>query len=277
MRIAAIAVAVWVATVWFCGFVYVVVSYTAAASHVPARRAGAVAKSMLREMWLVMWTQPIAPLFQVVLGVRMGSGGGDVPVVLVHGYFQNRVDFLFLARRLRASGSGPLFACNFFWPQALEKSSATVQRFVEWVCAETGAAQVDMVTHSAGGLFALDVIDREPDLVRRAVLIAVPAGGVPWRGPLVGTSGDQLRASSARTPARTGANRVPTLSIFSAHDNVVHPTTTSRLEGAMVTNVRVDGAGHLSVLFDPDVADRVCAFLADDRPDGEEPAGAEEV
>ena len=88
----------------------------------------------------------------------MGSGGGDVPVVLVHGYFQNRVDFLYLARRLRAAGAGPIYACNFFWPQRLEQSSDDVRSFVARVLAETGAEQVDVLTHSSGGLFALDMI-----------------------------------------------------------------------------------------------------------------------
>ena len=216
----------------------------------------------MREMWTVMWTQPLAPIFQVFLGVRMGAGVGEIPIVLVHGYFQNRVDFLYLARRLRKAGSGPLFACNFSWPQSLERSSATVEQFVEWVCSETGAREVDLVTHSTGGLFALDLLVRRPGSIRRVAVIAIPGKGVPWRGPLIGSSGSQLRAGSSYQANRPSiVADTPVLSIYSVHDNVVHPASTSRLQDGLTENVEVEGPGHLSVLFDRRIADRVCDFL----------------
>jgi pimeloyl-ACP methyl ester carboxylesterase len=217
---------------------------------------------MAREMWLVMWTQPLLPVFQIFFGARMGSGGGSVPVVFVHGYFQNRVDFLYLASRLRKAGAGPLFACNFFWPQSLERSSATVERFVEWVRMDTGVPAVDLVTHSTGGLFALDMLESRPEVVRRVAMIALPGKGVPWRGPLVGRSGTQLRADSFyRAQGETHIDSTPALSIYSAHDNVVHPASTSHLDGPCAHNVEFDDPGHLSVLFDREIADEVCRFL----------------
>jgi pimeloyl-ACP methyl ester carboxylesterase len=253
--------------VWACLLVYVVVSYIAAIRYVPSRGIATTAGAMLRELWVGMWIQPLIPLFQVFLGVRLGSGGGSVPVVLVHGYFQNRVDFLYLASRLRKAGSGPLFAVNFFWPQPLERSSATVERFVEWVRRETGAEQVELLTHSTGGLFALDMIEQRPEIIRRVAMIALPGKGVPWRGPLVGRAGNQLRVGSFYRADRDAAvNEVPVMSIYSAHDNVVHPASTSQLEGPLAVNVEVEGPGHLSVLFDRQIADRVSDFLLSKEP-----------
>ena len=247
---------------WAFALVYVVVSYVAASRYVPPRSSAATIRAMARELWLAMWTQPLMPFFQVALGVRLGSGGGDVPVVLVHGYFQNRVDFLYLARRMRAAGSGPLFAVNFFWPQSLERSSATVERFVDWVREETGAESVELLTHSTGGLLALDLLERRPGLVRRAAMIALPGKGVPWRGPLIGRSGAQLRIGSFyRADREPRIGSVPVLSVYSVHDNVVHPATTSVLDGEHAFNVAVDGLGHLSVLFDRGIAERVTDFL----------------
>jgi pimeloyl-ACP methyl ester carboxylesterase len=248
--------------VWACALVYVVVSYAAAIHYVPVRPAGAFVGAVVREMWFAMWTQPLMPFFQALLGVRLGSGGGTVPIVLVHGYFQNRVDFLYLASRLRKADSGPLFAVNFFWPQSLERSSATVERFVDWVREETGADSVDLLTHSTGGLLGLDLLERRPGLVRRAAMIALPGKGVPWRGPLIGRSGKQLRMGSFyRADREPRIGSVPVLSIYSVHDNVVHPATTSVLEDERAFNVAVDGPGHLSVLFDRGLADRVTEFL----------------
>jgi len=240
---------------------YVAVSYAESMGRLPKRSLSSSLRWVLRECWLVLWTQPLLPVFQV-LGGRMGGQPGGVPIVLVHGYFQNRVDFLYLVRRLLKAGCGPLYAFNFFWPQSLETSSQQLEQFVERVRAQTGASAVDLLTHSSGGLLALDVIAEQPEGVRRAAMIAVPARGVPWRGPVLGRSGSQLRADSLYQARRSNVvEGVPVLSVYSTHDNMVHPVTTSRLEGDRVTNLEVEGPGHLAVLFDRRTADAVCDFL----------------
>ncbi len=271
-RVAGLALVGWLAVVWACGLVYIAASYAESRHRLPHRSAGSSLRWMLREMWLIVWTQPLMPLFQL-FGKRMGDGGGAVPVVLVHGYFQNRVDFIYLARRLRAAGAGPLYAFNFLWPQALETSSRQVARFVDQVREETGAEQVDLLSHSTGGLFVLDLIATRPEVVRRAAVIAIPARGVPWRGPVLGRSGSQLRVGSLYQSGRSAyAEDVPVLSVYSAHDNLVNPVTTSELEGPMVRNMRVEGPGHLGVLFDAGIGDAVVAFLGDEAAE-EAPAG----
>jgi triacylglycerol lipase len=260
-RVALVVAACWVLIVWLSGVLYVAVSYVVAWRQLPAGPPGRLLRSALLETWNVVWSQPLMPWFQV-FGKRMLTGGGKVPIVMLHGYFQNRADFLYLAAQLIKRGSGPLYACNFFWPQSLERSADNVLAFVERVLARTGAQQVDLLTHSSGGLLALDIIAEHPELVRRAALIALPAHGVRWRGPVLGKSGQQLRSDSKYWANRKLETRdVPVLSVYSAHDNVVYPVQTSMLEGPRVTNEEVDYLGHLSVLFDVHVADLVCDFL----------------
>jgi len=265
VRVFLIAIAAWVGAVWAAGTVYIAVSYANARSHVPPRPLHRAVRSILREAWCVVWTQPLLIAYQFA-GRRMGSGGGDVPVVLIHGYFQNRVDFLYLARRLRRAGSGPLFACNFFWPQSLERSSAAVARFIDQVRAETGAPRVDLLTHSTGGLFALDYIAQNPGAVRRAVVVALPARGVPWRGPVLGPAGSQLRTGSLyHATHEIDVGSVPVMSVYSAQDNLVHPVQTSQIEGESATNFEVADPGHLAVLFDREAADAIVGFLGAQR------------
>ena len=260
-RITLLAVAIWVTVVWFSGAVYIVVSYIEAMRHVPDRSLRDTVASVLRECWNVAWTQPLLPLFQMTAR-KMSTGGGSVPIVLVHGYCQNRVDFLYLAQRLRRAGCGPLYACNFFWPQPLERSATTVREFVEWVREKTGAEQVDLLTHSSGGLLALELLATDPEWVRRVCVIAIPWRGVTWRGPVVGPAGSQLRADSRYAQTRPQEiSGGPVLSIYSAHDNLVHPPETSRLTGADVEVLEVSNLGHLSVLFDRSIADAACEFL----------------
>jgi hypothetical protein len=57
---------------------------------------------------------------------------------------------------------------------------------------------------------------------------------------------------------------VPALSIYSAHDNLVYPVTTSMIQGSGASNLEVDNLGHLAVLFDRRVGDAVCEFLLGD-------------
>jgi len=266
LRAVLIGLGVWIVAAWFAGLVYIVVTYIEAIRHVPQRSVSQALRSVLREAWCVMWSQPLLPVFQVAVR-RMGAGGGEVPIVLVHGYFQNRVDFLYLAKRLRAEGCGPLYACNFFWPQSLEKSANTVSSFVEGVMAETGSSQVDLLTHSSGGLLGLDLLASHPEWVRRTAVIAIPWRGVTWRGPVLGRSGSQLRADSLYTQNRPREiEGGPVLSIYSAHDNLVHPPETSRITGPQVTVHEVENLGHLAILFDPEVADAACAFLLAEEP-----------
>lgn len=261
LRAAAFAVIGWLSIVWVSGLGYIAVTFPESARHVPRRPLSATMRAVLREAWCVFWTQPLMLWFQF-FGKDMGSGGGDVPIVLVHGYFQNRVDFLYLVRRLRKGGCGPLYAINFAWPQPLEYSSSTIAKFVDQVRAKTGAEKVDLLTHSTGGLFALDLIAQNPEIIRRAAVIALPGKGVTWRGPVIGKAGSQLRAGSLYHASRSIEVRgVPVLSAYSAHDNLVHPVETSRLEGESVTNFEVDSPGHLSVLFDRQIGDAVCEFL----------------
>lgn len=261
LRTAALALGVWILAVWAVGVGYIVVTYIEAIRHVPKRSLADTLRSGLQEAFYVGWTQPLLPVFQVALK-RMGSGGGGTPIVLVHGYFQNRADFLYLANRLKAAGCGPLYAANFFWPQSLETSALFVGKFVERVRRETGAQRVDFLTHSSGGLLAMDVLAAHPEWIRRTAVIAIPWRGVTWKGPVLGRSGSQLRADSLYTQSRPAEILGgPVLSIYSAHDNLVHPPETSRLVGPEVSILEVENLGHLAVCFDRRVGDAVVDFL----------------
>ncbi|WP_218275531.1 hypothetical protein, partial [Pseudomonas sp. MPR-R3A] len=92
------------------------------------------------------------------------------------------------------------------------------------VCRERGVERVDLVCHSLGGVVATEYLRHGGARVRRCVTIASPHAGVAWRGPIIGACADELRAGSDHALARAEhALPVPCLSIFSTHDNVVHP------------------------------------------------------
>jgi pimeloyl-ACP methyl ester carboxylesterase len=282
-------------------------SFLLMARHVGARELRPSLRELGREVWIAALTQPMLPLFYVV-GYRMdgffarrgreglariavkpsGERGapsdgqaiatveaagrsGDVPIVFVHGYMQNRVGFLGLARALAPRGVGPMFGFNYPWFASIASNASRLDRFVGKICDETGAAAVDLVCHSMGGLVAMEMMRAEARhealKVRRCVTIATPHAGVMWRGPLLGIGAASLRRGSKLLEAQAGAKlSVPTLSVYSTHDNVVHPKESSSLALRGGRDLEIDGPGHLAILFAPEVAEHVAAFLGEPDP-----------
>jgi pimeloyl-ACP methyl ester carboxylesterase len=241
--------------------VYVAASYSLMRAHVDRRARSRHLGEALREIAWAALTQPILPLFYFV-GRRLTRGTGT-PIVAVHGYTQNRVDFLRIARACARAGLGPVYGFNYPWFGTVHGSAKRLARFCDRVRAETGAARVDIVAHSLGGLVSVEYLhEGGTEHVRRLVTIASPHAGVAWRGPIVGACGPQLREGCDFLVERaTRAVPVPCLSIYSTHDNVVHPPATSALARRGGRDHAIAHRGHLSMLFDPEVASAVVEYL----------------
>lgn len=242
--------------------VYVGASFALMRVHVERRPVAFVAREALRELGWALLTQPVLPLFYLV-GRRLARGRGAVPIVAVHGYMQNRVDFLRIARACVGAGLGPVYGFNYPWFGSIRANAGRLARFVDDVCRETGASQVDLVAHSLGGLVAMEFAHHDDGArIRRVVTIASPHRGLAWRGPIVGACAPDLRVGCDFLVERAGrAVRVPSLSVYSTHDNVVHPPQTSALAGRGGSDRAIPHVGHLAILFHRDTARAVVAFL----------------
>ncbi len=269
-------VALGVAAAFVLGtLVYVVVSFVAMRGHVRPRPITATVREMLREAAISLVSQPLLPLFYVV-GRRLGGPRDGTPIVLVHGYFQNRVDFLGIARALRRAGLGPIYGFNYPWMASVERNGERLARFADRVLAETGARAVDVVCHSMGGLVAIEAMRSHRLLARRCVTIATPHAGVKWRGPILGASGRDLRAGSALVSSHAAYRaEAQILSLASSHDNVVHPDTTTALTARGGEDVIIGEMGHLAILFARPTIAAVVAYLK--RPGQEAPTATAAV
>src|SRR5438105_4954330 len=95
--------------------VYVLGSFWLMRRHAASRPLGASGRELLRELFWASLTQPFIPLFYFI-GARLGGRRRDgVPIVFVHGYMQNRIDFVYLARILARRGLGPMYGFNYPW------------------------------------------------------------------------------------------------------------------------------------------------------------------
>lgn len=223
---------------------------------------------------------------------RPGSAHPN-PVVLLHGTFATYYEDLnFLQADLAARGYCTFSLTYGAYPQfpfagglkPVAESSLEIKAFVEKVRAATGAAKVDVVGHSEGGLQSLYLakmqgIQRE---LGQVVAIAPPTHGANASGlltlayTLLGKStwdtivktiglpifADELDGGAAIVALNTGPVAQPGIGytiITSRYDELVTPTETSFVREPGVRNqyvqdfCPVDPVGHIGEAYDLNV------------------------
>lgn len=139
------------------------------------------------------------------LRIRLFAGGEGPPLLLVHGYGGSAWNFAELAARLPGRRlivpDLPGHARSSPLPAA--RSLAGFADVLAAICEEEGITQVDVVGHSMGGVVALRLAERRPELVRRVVLLAAAGISSSTRiGEMLITIAGVLR------PARIAGRRV---------------------------------------------------------------------
>ncbi|MEU3755999.1 alpha/beta fold hydrolase [Streptomyces olivoreticuli] len=182
--------------------------------------------------------------------------GSHPPVLLLHGFIDNRSVFLLLRRSLRRHGWQQVESLNYS-PLTCDARAAAelLARYVEELCARTGRAEVDVVGHSLGGLIARYYVQRlgGDARVRTLVTLGTPHGGTrvaPLMSahPLV----RQMRPGSdviAELAAPAPDCRTHFISFWSDLDQIMVPVETARIDhpDLITRNVRVTGVGHLAL------------------------------
>ncbi|MDG5804868.1 alpha/beta fold hydrolase [Streptomyces ossamyceticus] len=189
------------------------------------------------------------------------------PVVLVHGTFANSVDnWLGLAPYLVNRGYcvysldyGQLPGVPFFNGLGpIDKSARQLDTFVDQVLASTGAAEVDLVGHSQGGMMPRYYLKFLGGAAEVNALIGIAPsnhgttlGGLtqlldyfPGAGDLLSTAtpalADQVVGSPFLTKLNAGGDTVPGVTytvLATKYDEVVTPYRSQFLDGPNVRNV----------------------------------------
>jgi pimeloyl-ACP methyl ester carboxylesterase len=204
-------------------------------------------------------------------GVELPSPGGAAqlpteakpPVVLLHGFIDNRSVFVLLRRNLAQHGRQQVESLNYS-PLTCDIRTAAelLGRHIEEICERTGSKHVDIVGHSLGGLIARYYVQRlGGDLrVRTLVTLGTPHSGtrvVPLANahPIV----RQMRPGSGVLEELTRPApgcRTHFVSFWSDLDHLMDPLETACIDhpDLKVQNVRVSGIGHLALPVHPAVA-----------------------
>ncbi len=191
-----------------------------------------------------------------------------LPVLLVHGYGCNSGYWHAMSKALAkarithyAVDLEPILG-------SIDDYVPAVQRAVEAVCDETGQGKLIIVAHSMGGLVTRAYLrDHGRDRIAKVITLGTPHRGtglanfgigrssmqMRWKGDAIkGESSDWL---SKLANTEDDALRALFVSIYSHHDNIVSPQTSSCLAGA--ANIEFHGIGHVALAFSPAIQARV--------------------
>jgi pimeloyl-ACP methyl ester carboxylesterase len=185
------------------------------------------------------------------------------PVLLVHGVLCNAGVWSGFARFLAARGVRPVYALSYGPTLAsIEAFADQLAAKIDDVLAATGAARLVVVTHSMGALVALAYFRRYgPDKVRRVISLGAPYHGSVHAWLFPGACLAQLRPGNRWLAElhRTPFARPPMHSIWSWHDSMVAPQTSSRLAGA--EDIALVGVGHTALTGDRVATARALALI----------------
>jgi triacylglycerol lipase len=224
------------------------------------------------------WTMPFR-----TFSTRSAAHPQGPPVLLVHGYGCNSGYWHSMSKALRkahithrAIDLEPVIG-------GIDEYAPLIHRAIEALCRETGAEKVVIVAHSMGGLASRAYVrDHGSSRVARLITLGTPHHGTSLAHFGVGLNTHQMRwtateqeglASDWLRALKAGESAGVyhlVVSIYSHHDNIISPQTSSHLEGAK--NIELNGVGHVALGFDPDVQAMVIREIRDVSTRAAEPA-----
>ncbi|GAB2722969.1 esterase/lipase family protein [Streptomyces bullii] len=197
------------------------------------------------------------------------------PVVLLHGFIDNRSVFVLLRRSLAQHGRNRVESLNYSPLTCdIRVAAELLGRHIEQICERTGSDRVDVVGHSLGGLIARYYVQRlgGDTRVRTLVTLGTPHSGtrvVPLANahPIV----RQMRPGSPvieELSRPAPGCRTHFVSFWSDLDHIMDPLETACIDhpDLKAQNVRVTGIGHLALPVHPTVAAGIRQVLDTARP-----------
>ncbi|MFJ4202616.1 esterase/lipase family protein [Streptomyces sviceus] len=223
---------------------------------------------------------PLPPLPAPENGAAQLPTEAKPPVVLLHGFIDNRSVFVLLRRSLAQHGRQQIESLNYS-PLTCDIRTAAelLGRHIEQICERTGSERVDVVGHSLGGLIARYYVQRlgGDSRVRTLVTLGTPHSGTrvaPLANahPIVRQMRPGSEVLEELTQPAPGC-RTYFVSFWSDLDHVMDPLEAACIDHAdlMAQNVRVSGIGHLALPVHPAVATGIRQVLDTARA-GEETA-----
>jgi len=206
-------------------------------------------------------------------GRRIYPDAAAPPVLLLHGYGCNSGYWTHLRRRLDAARISHASLDLEPVTGDIEDYVPLVQRAAEALCADSGAPRLIVVAHSMGGLVARAWMRAHGSArVARVITLGTPHHGTSLANFGVGRNAAQMRRAGAAgagaesdwlralAASESAATRALVTSIYTHHDNIIAPQTSSVLPGAR--NIEFGGIGHVALGRNPRILNRVMDEIA---------------
>ena len=193
----------------------------------------------------------------------------DVPVLMVPGWFKTGAAFAGLRGRMLNTGwpEDDVAAITFADRTGSNHEHAReIAAAVDDLLARTGAARVDIIAHSMGGLAARLYLRDHPGKVRRVVFLATPHRGTYTAYLAFGRGRAEMLPGSAFLDSLNAAPPVPpgveAMTVRTLVDAHIIPAASATLPG--VRDVVVCCPAHQAISRNLDVFRAVVAFLREE-------------
>jgi pimeloyl-ACP methyl ester carboxylesterase len=213
------------------------------------------------------WTMPRARA-----GTRIYPESGKPPVLLLHGYGCNSGYWSHLVPRLDAARISHAAVDLEPVMGDIDGYAPMVDAAVDALRAATGADRVIIVAHSMGGLVSRAWMRAcGTGKVARVITLGTPHHGTCLAAFGLGLNAAQMRRAARDEPPECAwlrelaqgedpAARSLVTSIWSHHDNIIAPQTSSELPGAR--NLAFGGVGHVALGRNPRILEAVMREIA---------------
>jgi pimeloyl-ACP methyl ester carboxylesterase len=203
---------------------------------------------------------------------RVASKPAALPVLLIHGYGCNSGYWHAMSKALVQAHITHYAIDMEPITGGIDDYVPAIHRAVETICAETGSEKVVIVAHSMGGLATRAYLRAHGvRRIARAITLGTPHHGTGLARFGVGLNTRQMRwaadagkgVSSEWLMLLAASENAEVykilVSIYSHHDNIIAPQTSSYLPGA--TNIEFFGIGHVALAFHPAIQACVIAEI----------------
>lgn len=197
-----------------------------------------------------------------------------LPVLLIHGYGCNSGYWHAMSKALLKANITHYAVDLEPVIGGIDEYVPMIHHAVERICKETHSEKIIIVAHSMGGLAIRAYLrDHGSKRVAKVVTLGTPHHGTSLAHFGVGLNTHQMRWTATEQEGlaspwlrQLAASEDPTVyrlfvSIYSHHDNIISPQTSSHLEGA--NNIEFHAIGHVALAFDPVIQAQVIREIRD--------------
>ncbi len=219
-----------------------------------ARRLAAAAGSVL-----------VAIVVAVFGAAGPAHASGPNPVIFVHGFKgEIKTDWSVLVEEFRNAGASSLWEFTYYSPQSNKTTAKELADAVDYVRSRTGAAKVDIVTHSMGGLnsrWYVKFLDGRSE-VDAWVSLGGPNHGTNWAYACWYQACYEMRPGSEFLTTLNAGDETPGhvrhATWWSPCDEIINPDESVIVSGAV--NTKTGCISHNSIPTNRTVAGQVVAF-----------------